>query len=249
VRPVLRAILLGALASLTLGGQCGHGHPGPCSGANCVGCCDANGHCQLGDTAQACGFGGGNCSICNPTQACNGGTCGQPGDAGPPRDGGCGVLSNCNGCCDEHGTCVTGTDPGACGNFGANCLPCVDGGTCTPLPGSDGGGACLPPCNGSNCRGCCQGNTCLLFSQQSSTLCGGLGQTCIICGDGGVPCEPLINGTGAEGVCQCGPTTCSGCCLLQNCIAPAVQSPSFCGLGGASCAVCPGTVCDAGVCM
>jgi hypothetical protein len=250
VRPVLRAVVFGALLSLCLGGQCGHGHPGPCGASNCVGCCDGNGRCQLGDSAQACGFGGGTCNVCNPTQACNGGTCGQPhGDGGPARDGGCGVL-NCNGCCDAHGTCQSGIDNAACGNFGGNCLPCIDGGTCTPLTGTDGGGACVPPCSSSNCQGCCQGNTCLdFFGGQSSGACGGHGEACVSC-DGG-PCLGVVNGTGHEGTCECGAANCAGCCLsfAQFCILPPDQNSTMCGLGGMSCTVCAGVVCDAGVCM
>jgi hypothetical protein len=44
-----------------------------CSAKNCAGCCDGNGVCQTGITAQACGLGGASCQAC--TNGCEAGAC------------------------------------------------------------------------------------------------------------------------------------------------------------------------------
>src|SRR5262249_21725417 len=51
--------------------------------SQCDGCCDADGNCQDGTTADQCGSAGSGCSQCNPGDACNAGACG-PGSAGDP---------------------------------------------------------------------------------------------------------------------------------------------------------------------
>lgn len=38
--------------------------PEPCGSATCAGCCDASGVCQVGETDDACGLGGGACVAC-----------------------------------------------------------------------------------------------------------------------------------------------------------------------------------------
>jgi hypothetical protein len=47
----------------------------PCTPANCLGCCNANGVCAPGVLAEACGTNGAMCAVC---QACSNGVCDGP---------------------------------------------------------------------------------------------------------------------------------------------------------------------------
>lgn len=106
--------------------------------------------------------------------------CACPG-APPPECG----PSNCSGCCDASGTCIS--SPGsptaaACGGRGGLCEVCAKGQVCdaTAL-------RCVMPapeaCGPSNCAdGCCVGNTCRRgVDSQSATACGRGGQACLDC--------------------------------------------------------------------
>lgn len=51
---------------------------GRCNPTNCMGCCDARGTCQLGQTASACGNRGATCGSCGLGLICSSGVCGVP---------------------------------------------------------------------------------------------------------------------------------------------------------------------------
>ena len=53
------------------GGSGGSGGGPACSTASCEGCCDANGVCQSGTSASACGYGK-TCAVCAGQQTCAG---------------------------------------------------------------------------------------------------------------------------------------------------------------------------------
>src|SRR5579871_409275 len=212
-----------------------------CGPANCTGCCDSSGSCQLGDQPATCGIGGALCVTCGATQGCNDGVCGaQHPDGG---DGGamCGLPSGCTGCCDPQGRCLPGTDPTACGNFGGNCAACASPGFCNPIPLDGGGGSCVTPCNAATCEGCCKDPFhCVLRSQENDSQCG-------TAGDAGESCEACSAGGCDAGACSfgaCGTLGCSsgGCCNLMNgfCLAPGQQNDLECGPNGSVCSPCSG---------
>jgi hypothetical protein len=151
-------------------------------------------------------------------------------------------------------------------NLGADGLPSCDGGVCpdggapdaaddagdsgladtgTWDSGFDGGdGGC-----GTNCLGCCAGNTCIGYSSETSGQCGASGAACAPCGpdicDSGV-CVPAADSGHPDGGSNdggCG--ICSGCCNLSQCIQLSAETNLLCGHGGAACLPCLG---DAGTC-
>lgn len=61
-----------------------------CSPDTCAGCCDAEGVCQPGDSAAACGQGGGTCQACGTGESCQARVC-TAADGGTP-DGGHGSV-------------------------------------------------------------------------------------------------------------------------------------------------------------
>lgn len=125
---IMRALLL--IASLTL--ACGTA-PIPCTTMNCVGCCDsATSKCLAGTEATACGTKGNLCIACPGNQTCAAGLCKTAAVVT------CNA-SNCNGCCDNTGTCFSGTNNGACGRGGASCITCVAPQSCLSTAS---GGSC-----------------------------------------------------------------------------------------------------------
>jgi hypothetical protein len=101
--------------------------PAACSAA-CAGCCDSTGNCQGGQSAGACGAGGGQCQDCSVSgSVCSAGSCVLAYvDAGDGGDGGsvtC-VVSTCTNlcvpyfaqCCKVDQTCGCGLvfPPGPC---------------------------------------------------------------------------------------------------------------------------------------
>lgn len=133
-----------------------------CTG--CAGCC-ADGVCQKGDTAAACGAAGGACETCQDGVSCTGGQCAST--CGP---------DNCAGCCDADGTCnVTGTKS-ACGTRGAACTACSGTKTCEK-------GTCIDPsCKATCTSGCCSANGCELGN--TAAACGTGANACAVCGNG-----------------------------------------------------------------
>lgn len=84
-------LLAGFLLGLTLA-ACGGGTSNTCSAATCGGCCDAEGKCQPGTTAAACGENGASCGRCGTGTVCAAGTCqaGTGGGTGGGSGGGTG---------------------------------------------------------------------------------------------------------------------------------------------------------------
>ncbi len=258
----IRAFVIGLALGVTTSVAGGCAPPLTCSPANCDGCCTNGTTCVLNTSSNLCGAKGSACTSCPAGLSCSPqGTCGTPGpDGGFGGGGGFGgsggfgggtssggsggsgscSVANCNGCC-ANGTCLDFAQQSAanCGSGGQVCLACNAGNSC-----SSGVCSSSASCSPSNCpSGCCQGNTCLSTSQQTTSACGKSGAVCAACGSGK---------TCSAGSCvttsSCA-TTCSGCCYLGSCISTFLQSETTCGKNGATCASCTGTqTCNAGVC-
>jgi hypothetical protein len=133
----------------------------------CQGGCCSNGTCSPGDQPGACALGRTMCDSCSGVLACLSGTpastCGCRSAANCPAGQACNVatgqcatscnvLSPCHGgCCSAaaNGTCVGGTQTGACGDSGGTCKDCSSssaGSACQSSNASAGGGHC--GCNG-----------------------------------------------------------------------------------------------------
>ena len=69
VRAFLPGLVVGFLVAVAP--SCGR----PCTAANCLGCCNANGVCAPGVSPNACGTNGAECAVC---QACTNGVCEGP---------------------------------------------------------------------------------------------------------------------------------------------------------------------------
>lgn len=133
----------------------------------------------------------------------------------------------CNGCLSSTGACLSGTTNQACGSGGTACVACdaTQGEYC-------GESECVPPppCNADNCNGCCQDNTCIEVTSDSS------------CGIGGIECQDctVAGGTcGDNNTCKpaCGPETCEGCCDASGeCVSG--DTDAVCGKGGQACGAC-----------
>ncbi len=91
-----------------------------CGEYSCMmGCCDALGNCQPGNTTQACGNVGEACVDCATAgDVCTGGECVSP-------DGGVLCSQSCSGCCDDHGECHPGFTDTQCGGSGGACQDCT----------------------------------------------------------------------------------------------------------------------------
>ncbi|HSO32464.1 MAG TPA: hypothetical protein VLT33_08110 [Labilithrix sp.] len=103
-----------SLDATTEAGSCG---PSTCPN----GCCDRLGTCRIGGDTQACGSRGQQCSDCIATgftscDVARGKVCAR-------QAANCGPEECSNGCCSftpgGQATCLAGTDPSACGRFGA----------------------------------------------------------------------------------------------------------------------------------
>ena len=210
--------------------------PKVCGPATCpAGCCDASGVCRTGSDTRACGSAANRCSDCiaNGFQFCDGRrVCGRTVTS-------CGPSTCPGGCCSFDGggaaTCLSGTDPNACGRSGSSCQDCgAQGRTCDPATRSCGEGKC----DASNCSGCCVGDQCLKGAD--SEACGSNGQLCESCSVMGQFCRPEPNGGGTcEGAPTCGPQNCGGCCNGNTCVAG--SSPNACGKQGMACTNCTAT--------
>lgn len=157
--------------------------------------------------------------------------------------------SNCNGCCDESGTCRSGTELEACGVLGTACAACAADqscgeGTCQGGAKSDAGtggdGGTNPPadagvCDPSTCTGCCDNGKCVGGNDSSA------------CGTGGNACTACPTGESCSaGACITG---CNGCLdAAGNCLAG--TSDTACGAAGSVCTACfSDQVCEAGACL
>lgn len=202
------------------GGQCqGIGRCGP---QNCGGCCDATGVCTEGIDSTSCGRGGESCNdctgssrVCAPRDQPNGRTCIDPPPCGP---------ANCAGCCIGN-VCTMGAQDTACGRNGVQCTNCAGANqTCGAAGTCTGAVTCGP----ANCRGCCDGNTCV--GGNDPAACGANGVACRACGVGGT----CTTGTCANPACSA--ANCPGCCQGDRCLAGFTNRS--CGSNGAACADC-----------
>jgi len=220
------------------------GDAGTCNATTCpTGCCDATGTCRQGTELNACGFGGASCSDCeqqgydfcdSQAHAC--------GNLQPT----CDVTSCPAGCCTLYNgqvACVSGASSLACGSGGETCTDCTQNGQeCDPSSH-----ACVSaPCGPNNCKGCCDGATCV--STQTDTECGTGGLSCSNCTQQNLFCNA------SDGKCEaqppkCDPTTCTGCCAGDVCVTS--PSDTQCGTNGAACTDCTtsGETCNAGTCV
>jgi len=133
-RGTIAAALLAQLAVVVVAGACGRTGLNPsaapeppeaaaCGLSTCSGCCDPNGDCVAGTSADACGSGGIACGTCGATEECTAGLCLE-----------CGPTT-CAGCC-AAGRCQPGTTQAVCGSQGSVCQACPAASTCS-------GGSCL----------------------------------------------------------------------------------------------------------
>jgi hypothetical protein len=211
---------------------------GSCNPQNCpFGCCDQFGTCQSGTLPFACGNFGGFCQNCLQFgEQCNGQQCFFVPDTGP-----CNQF-NCNGCCDQFGTCQSGSFAWACGAFGNSCQNCAQSGEqcngqqCVFVPDTG-------TCNQFNCKGCCdQFGTCQLGT--SPFACGAFGNFCQDCAQFGEQCNGqacfFVPDTGG-----CNQFNCGGCCD-QFGVCQIGNSPVACGAFGNFCQNCAqfGEGCD-----
>jgi hypothetical protein len=143
-------------------------------------------------------------------------------DAGMPRCN----PSTCAGCCDERGSCQSGTTAFVCGVGGSACIACPQGFTCEL-------GRCRPiqvTCDVSNCSGCCAlDGRCVSGTDLNA------------CGQGGTPCASCGSArvcSGAQCITRCDGSNCSGCCDANG-LCWSGFTEDACGRGGSACTVCP----------
>ena len=228
-----RTLVLGLLAgsALVLVPACGasNAKPARCSRSNCSGCCDADGVCQVGNTAEACGLDAVTCVACTGGQTCSAaGACTASGGGGG-TDGGTNCSpSNCTGCCQDN-KCVSGALVTACGKSGQVCTACTGGQDC-----SQGMCQAAQTCNGcKDLVGNCQPGTAV-------AACGAAGAQCKTCSSG----QSCINGACVG----CNGTSCpDGCCDGTTCVTGTAQGISKCGAAGQACTACvQGATCNLG---
>ncbi len=203
-----------------------------CNATTCpTGCCDTGGVCQTGDSVGKCGKQGETCKDCTA-----GGftSCDAVDRACYSEMAQCGPA-NCKGCCVQN-ACFVGSDTTDCGSGGAACQSCAAGLACS-------GQECVAPsCGPQNCAGCCIGTQCLFGTDTQA--CGRGGEKCTDCGASAAPC--VASTADAGGACgpACGPTTCPGGCCDANGVCQSGDSPTACGVAGATCQACSaGTEC------
>jgi hypothetical protein len=145
-------------------------------------------------------------------------------------------ASNCDGCCDDTGSCFKGISTEACGAAGASCMVCSAGQTCERLdPLKDFGGKCTTPSTGGGAGGGSGGGT---GGGSGGGSGGGTGG-----GAGGGA------GGGDGGAVGCNATNCANGCCTPSGTCVTQLTPARCGTGGARCASCTmGNTCVGGVC-
>jgi hypothetical protein len=237
---------------------------GQCRSTACTACPPSTVFCpdgcaNLQTDAQHCGA----CDhACAAGQRCVGGRCVCDGTSCPPgccandgscqrgtTDQACGVCTTCNGtqcvnataCCGAASVCQSGT-----------CQTCGDGQQCR-------GGACV--CDATSCpNGCCNGDTCVKFADQTDQQCGTNGTACSACTG-----HDTCGGGGTQGVCGCTrqcagrcngePDNCGGTCGCPECMAcnggVCINQPdgADCGGAGSGLRCCGGTCPPAQTCL
>ncbi len=262
----------------------------PCLGKTDGTPCDDKLYCTVNDTCKAgvCTGAARDCTAGGPISPCVTASCDElkvqcvtkPASEGTPCPGGQCYAGSCCAGCWTGASCVTGKDSSACGEGGDLCQSCVST-ECRSLPGlcgfilprcdtllakpdgsscSGGAGACR---DGACCKGCWDGDGCLLGTH--ATACGPPGGLCKDCtsecrtgstcsaGACSDPAKP--DGTAcASGTGKCISGACCTGCLSQN-LCQSGTSPSNCGVGATSCTSCPApvaeckkAVCQAGKC-
>ncbi len=204
--------------------------------------CDSDGLCQTPPGSEDAGM---DASSDGETDAgADGGTDdagpgGDVDDAGDRMDGGP-DGGQCEGCYFSDGEqsdtqCVEGTDDGACGSGGEECVECGEGETC-----SDQGECVEESCSPNNCDGCCRDGTC--ETGTSDSACGSEGEECSSCQN---EARCLEADSGAGGSCE----SCNGCWTSGD-VCESGGSDDACGSGGESCSSCgSGETCDNGTCV
>jgi len=110
------------------------------------------------------------------TLSCVDGTC-----QAPQQTPACGPT-NCAGCCDVTGRCLTGITTGSCGTGGDACKICrlpgkCSGGMCVSTACSSAGASCATTAN------CCSPLVCGGGTCRSATACRSQGQACAVSSD------------------------------------------------------------------
>jgi hypothetical protein len=144
-------------------------------------------------------------------------------------------ATNCQGCCEPDGSCVTAISEKACGTSGEACTTCMPGEFCK--------GACFRPqadCDPSNCSGCCENGGAYCTDGTHNVACGVGGELCQDCPQQGTTCVPHSGGGGmCGGVDSCNPQNCLGCCDgKNNSVCSLGLDFGQCGTHGAPCQVC-----------
>lgn len=217
----------------TESGVCGREDPS-CSPSTCTGCCSIDAgrrRCLSGTEPAGCGSKGSQCANC----AVEGRACDLSTRA-------CGTTrcdaSNCDGCCVGD-KCLVGDTTSACGNGGAECSTCATGQACRPAGG--GGGQCQgsSSCGPDNCNGCCNAaGQCV--AGNDTTACGRQGLACAACGTNEICArDGQPNARTCQPLAPCGPATCDGCCVGNQCVE--TGTGSACGIKGVACKQCGST--------
>ncbi|MFT3713600.1 MAG: hypothetical protein QM817_38575 [Archangium sp.] len=229
----------------------------PCDASTCSGCCDAEGLCQSGNDAQACGFGASACGQCAQGFNCTGGICiVKPG--GPSGGGGGGGTTGGGGGTTGGGGITGGGGMTGGGTTGGGGATGGGGGTTGGGGGSTGGGGATgggtggggPTCGASGAS-CGAGNTCCNGLQCIAGTCG----TC----SGNYPTYCPQEGGGCwtpNTVCStvvscggdlhaCGQSVLSYSCTTGTCGCPSSSYPVYCAPMGSLPAQCwsPNTDC------
>ena len=205
-----------------------------CNPDTCGGCCDDEGDCRTGVEVSACGIGGYacvNCSSFNATCNASNHQCGATQACGP---------ATCpNGCCDDKGTCVSGTNDSACGTGGQACSWCPPDSACDPYYQQCVG---MQECGPWNCSGCCDYYGSCNWGGES-WACGVGGNYCQDCSSMGLSCDPYSYS--CQQTEECGPWNCDGCCDYYG-YCNWGGDDWACGWGGNYCDDCwsMGAVCD-----
>ncbi|HEX4512559.1 MAG TPA: hypothetical protein VH054_03455 [Polyangiaceae bacterium] len=258
---LLRTLIAGLFATLVVAAGCGRSDltvytfgdgsvadvqndGGACNATTCpTGCCDASGVCRDGTELNTCGFGA---ATCNDCQAEHFDFCDSQAHACGNVQPTCDVTSCPSGCCtlfNGQQACVSGVSSLACGSGGQECSDCTTNGqVCDPTKQ-----ACVnAPCGPNNCKGCCNGTTCV--GAESDTQCGTGGLSCTDCTQQKELCNT------STGQCtttppQCTPQNCkNGCCSGDTCVTS--EADTQCGVGGGACTDCTQKTetCNAGTC-
>ena len=147
--------------------------------------------------------------------------------------------SNCDGCCDQTGACLPGSEAAACGLQGQVCSPCdtprlCNAGFCgnPDLGDSDAGVLCR-----LSCAGCCLPDQTCVLPGSGLDACGTAGAACEACR----PSQQCLTSV-------CRNPSCAGCVEADGGCAPG-DAGQACGAEGGSCSNCgPLAACHSGRC-